>query len=89
MKTSSTYSLQCQGEKNTTTEVFFAYHLLGCMRKERGVGGGGGNESHYLEEERGRGTGSIRMHPTSTQHTIRLVLHFANLYPGCWFRVFP
>lgn len=42
-----------------------------------------------MEEEKSRGTESICMHPTSTSHTIGPVLHFANLYPGCWFRVFP
>lgn len=46
---------------------------------------GGGSEKYWSA----RGSGSIHMHPTSTPHTIRPVLHFANLYPGCWFRVFP
>lgn len=48
-----------------------------------------GEEEVAVLFEGGESEGSIRMHPTSTQHTIRPVLHFANLYPGCWFRVFP
>lgn len=82
-------------ENNSAAKALFFFHKhfsLGCMRKERFWW----EEVEEGEEEEvgvlfggGESEGSIRMRPTSTQHTIRPVLHFANLYPGCWFRVFP
>lgn len=67
-------------------KLYFFQISLGCMRKERFCGGRRRDE-YCLGEERAMGTGSIHMRPTSTLHTIRPVLHFANLYPGCWFSV--
>lgn len=66
-----------------------SFTVLTCLREKKNAVQGEEGARSTVWRRSARSSGSIRMHPTSTPHTIRPVLHFANLYPGCWFRVFP
>ena len=74
---------------NDRAPFFFPSYITWRHEKREGSREAEGMSSTIWRRKEKGVRGSIRMHPTSTWHTIRPVLHFANLYPGCWFRVFP